>query len=86
MCRATQLGRTCFPPKGLGPFVGLRITGTICHVKKAEQQGAFDLKSSAVNAGLKYHISVAVFLCVEEYHVTHYRPKSTKHGGNMSLW
>lgn len=70
-------------------FADLKVTGTICHVKKTEQQGAFHLKSSAVNvaqAGLKYHIFVTVFLCVEEDHVTHSCTKSTKHGGNMSLW
>lgn len=61
----------------------------IFHVKKSEHQGAFHLKSSAVDvaqAVLRNHIFVAVFLCVEEDHVTHNRTESTKHGGNMSLW
>lgn len=36
--------------------------------------------------GLNYHISVALFLCVEGDRVTHYRTDSTEHGGNMRLW
>lgn len=49
--------------KRMRTFAELKVTGMSCHVKKTEQRGAFHLKSSAVNvaqAGLKYHIFVAV--------------------------